>query len=329
MAITPRSLLRSPLVLFLALASLGAVALGGVALLSLGCPTQRMPDCERFRQAPTPQPDVFGALRHGPCRSLLQAYPASLDRWQQGNWEALLVCLDQQGDSRSVIRVADLGLEYFPKAESIYNLKAYHEMELRNFSAAVHTLQTGLAEVGTPSNGILENNLAWAGLWDSEQVDLLRARELYQSSLRRDPTSCEAIHTGMWVEYGIAANFPSAMRDGAVDNYRELRNDYGRCTGNRLEYGEDDVILEVMGAGVLDHEMKRITGESRRGCDRRAPRSRLVSASLAEAAERFDGVELNGLCDQATPVGSALRSCHMLVRHEAMLQVRPSFNAAR
>lgn len=330
MAITPRSLLRSPLVLFLALASLGALALGGAALLTLGCPTQRTTDCHRLRQAATPQPDLFGTLRHGPCGNLLAAYPASLERWEQGHWESLLVCLDRSGDSRNVVRVADRGLDYFPTAESLYNLKAFHEIELRRYDLAVQTLETGLAAVGTPSNGVLENNLAWAGLWDSSRVDLLRARELYESSLRRDPTSCEAIHTGLWVEYAIAANFPSAMREGASQNYGELRADYDRCTGNRLEYGSDETIVEVLGAGVLDHEMKRIDGTAHQARDRRGmPQSELVGAAFDEASERFRAVDLNGMCDRATPVRSAMRSCHMLLRHEAVLHAQPSFGAAR
>lgn len=332
MAITPRSIVQSPLVLFLTLASLGALALGGAMLFTIGCPTQQVSPCQFARHAATPQPDLFGALRSGPCGNLLNVFPASLDRWEQGYWEAVVACLDRQGDSQNLIRVADRALQRFPKAEALYNVKGFHELELRRYSDAVTTLETGLEQVGNPSNGILENNLAWAGLWESKRVDPLRARELYQSSLRRDPTSCEAIHTGLWVEYSVASSFPSGMSETAHQNYRELRNDYARCTSNRLEYGADDVIVEVLGAGVLDYEMERVDAHRRIEEGHRVVRrpdlaSALVGASLEEAFERFDRIAVDGLCDEAAPVRSALPACRALIRQEVAQQARPSFNA--
>ena len=102
----------------------------------------------------------------------------------------------------------------------------------------------------------MHNNLAWAGLFANETMTLSEGRQHYRNALRQS-ASCEALHTGMWVEYGIASRSNGASRDAAIDTYWNLRGKYEPCT-SRAYNGDRVTKYEVAGAGVLDAEMTKL-----------------------------------------------------------------------
>lgn len=315
MAVTPQSIVRSPMLLLSLLISAG-IAIFGVSLFFGSCPSQQKAKapCSYEMKPPVPTNTVDA----GACTHIADELSSDASEWSEKEWVRLVNCLDNADESLDVIRVSDRALNYYPHSEILYNVKAIHELELKRYDDAVTTLQTGLQMV-TPSNHVMENNLAWAGLWESRRVDALTARELYQAALRKKSNSCETIHTGLWVEYAIAMKHPGRIRHGAIENYRELRDDYDSCI-NRIDYGDEQTIYEVLGAGVLDHEMSKFTllrqletGRIAR-TDRGPADAALVDRALVERSERFSDLDLNLLCAEAAPVRNATHSCRALVR---------------
>ncbi len=315
MAVTPQSIVRSPMLLMALLVSSG-IAIFGVSLFFGSCSAKKTvkKPCKIVKVERQPVETVDA----GVCSPLVADLPADVTQWSEANWVSLTVCLDNADESHEVVRIADRGLNFYPHSETLYNVKAYHELELKRYDHAVTTLETGLRHV-TPSNGVMENNLAWAALWEARRIDSLSARELYQSSLRRDANSCEAIHTGLWVEYAVAMKQTGRARTVAVQNYENLRGQYNRCI-NRIDYGDEKTLYEVLGAGVLDHEMAKLTvlRELETGViNTRAPRdAQLVERAMTEHNERFKNLDVNDLCAEASPVRSAAHRCRGLVRSE-------------
>lgn len=322
MAVTPQSIVRSPLLLLALLLSTG-IAIVGAGLFLGSCPSQKRvkSPCSYEMKPATPPPTVVDA---GTCSHLTDELPTEAARWSEQNWVSLVNCLDNADESLDLIRVADRALNYYPHSEILYNVKAIHELELKRYDAAVTTLQTGLQMV-SPSNHVMENNLAWAALWESRRVDALTARELYESALRRAPSNCETLHTGLWVEYAIAAKHPGRIRSGAVQNYTDLRARYDRCV-SRIDHGDEHTLFEVLGAGVLDHEVAKLVLlrqlESGQLAHRTALDGQLVERALVEHNERFNDVDVNILCAESTPVRTATHRCRALVRSELAKQAR-------
>lgn len=323
MAVTPQSIVRSPMLMLALLISTG-LTIFGVSLFFGSCPSkQKVKSPCSYEMKPTAPPAQVDA---GVCTHIADELPADASAWSEDNWVRLVRCLDNAEESLDLIRVADRALNYYPHSEILYNVKAIHELELKRYDAAVTTLQTGLQMV-TPSNHVMENNLAWAGLWESRRIDALTARELYESALDRRPDNCETLHTGLWVEYAIAMKHPGRIRHSAIENYSDLRADYDRCI-SRIDYGDEHTLFEVLGAGVLDHEMSKFTllrqlETGRIAKDDRGPAdAQLVERALMEHNERFQNVDINTLCAEASPVRSATHRCRGLLRSELSKRAR-------
>lgn len=229
-------------------------------------------------------------------------------------WLQTIGCFEQAADSEGVIRSAGEALKYFPKSETIINVKGYHEIELKRYREAVRTLTKGIYEVETPTSGTMENNLSWAGLWVS--MDNNDLRKLYRNALKYDANDCEIVHTGMWVEYAIASETAGERRNEAISEYRELRRRYDGCE-NRNNSGEH-FAYEVVGAGVLDHAMATIiaTGQLERGhIDVRAF-SRSGVQTVRVGLRHLPQSAFNStdeICRNATPIARLRSKCRALV----------------
>ena len=175
--------------------------------------------------------------------------------WGEQDFVRYAWCFDEVGDSVGVVQVSTQGLGRYPQSESLYNLKGYHELQLREFDAAVDTLEVGLRTV-KPTNGVMENNLAWAYLWVGDgHRD--RARALYLSSLARDPSVCEVVHTGMFVEFQRARMGGPLSQADALRNFQQLRETYTACENRDTKWA---TAVEAAGAAVLYDEVHKMLG---------------------------------------------------------------------
>jgi hypothetical protein len=311
MALTPRSFLRSPTLLVALMISAG-MALVGATLFMAAFFSTKSEGCHRV--VVKAEIDPLSGLRGGGCDHVLRENGSSLAAWQHDDWVNLSACFEGQQDNRRAVTAASQGLSYFPTSERLHNVRGYNLIVLKEYDEAVINLRVALQSV-TPTDGILENNLAWAGLFASDRMTLSEARRHIESSLDRG-SSCEAYHTGMWVEYGIASRSSGASRDRAIAQYNILRAKYEPCT-QRVDRGDRITGYEVAGAGILDGEIHKLTmvqmferNEIEEGF---APyRSDLVVRSLA--AMDVTPRSVDAACEDIAPVASALPACRKAIR---------------
>jgi len=284
MAITARSFSLSPRLLGTLIASIAAVVF--IAALVLGTrPTIR-------------------------CAATL---PADRQNWTQRQWADNTSCLIEQRAYDSAYSSAEAGIAYFPRSETLYNLRGYAAAELQQYGLATFDFAEGIRK--TPSRtGLLENNLAWSMLWQVDELSterrrraLLQARRLYETSLRKS-TSCERIHTGMFVEYAIADDLHRHRLPGlhhALQRYAELHAQYEGCE-SRLAHHDRDIVREFVGASVIDREMSKMAGV--------ALPVRQVK-DLHRALDLAHELDMNTatLCDRSVPIHAARPACETQV----------------
>ena len=304
MALTPRSFLRSPSLLVALLFSAGIALVGATLFLASFCtkaPTQRVVFQTNV--------DVLEPLRGGGCDHLLRENSSALATWQHQDWVDLAICFELRDDNHRAVTAAAQGLAYFPASERLHNIRGYNLIVLEEYEKAVFHLRVSLQSV-EPTSGIMENNLAWAGLFASENMTLSEARRHYTNALEHGG-GCEEYHTGMWVEYGIASRSSGTARDTAIDAYNDLRAKYEPCT-SRASGGDRSIGYEVAGAGILDGEIHKLTMvqmfERNEIDDGFAPhRSDLVRRSLG--AMDVSRADIDAACEDIAPVASALPAC--------------------
>lgn len=284
MAITPRILFTQP-----ASAAVAAITLFGLSVLA----TATVHDLRR-EEALRPYASPCSDLRE-------QMGPKSM--WSEAGWVRYAYCFDANNDSPAAATVALDGLQEYPHSETLYNIAGYHLIEMGSYRAAVTTLERGLRTIGTPSNGVMENNLAWAYLWIGEGSSDA-ARGLVLASLSRDPQVCETIHTGLFVEFERARSTVGLDRAEALKSYQMLRNRYTACE-HREETWEN--LIETTGAAVLDVEV-----ESMLDTGFRAERT---NETLRVAADRLDdyGSLASPLCAKAIPMSDLRDDCQRAI----------------
>lgn len=209
----------------------------------------------------------------------------------------------------SAISIASQGLIDYPRSEALANLKAIHEIELRRFKSAVITLERA-RRVVTITDGTLDNNLAWAGLWTGMNRD--RLQNLYIAALMMENKSktksknkCETIHTGMWVEYVVASENTGATRLRAIDNFDSLRRAYDGCERRKVT-NKDEYGYELVGAGLIEREM--------RGFMLHHPskfRSRLFELGRKKISW---SITPKTICENASPLMSLRSQCEQEIR---------------
>lgn len=291
MAIAPRTIIRNPALLALTSLAATAVAAGGLFVMVFTC-----------SKAPTHH-TVYEAQT---CTYVVDSQDQNV--WSEFDFVNVVSCFDDQDDHVAALNTARTGLQRYPTSEVLWNLRGYQEIELQDYEAAVATLRTGLTRV-TPTNGVMENNLAWAGLWASRTMDLREARRHYTASLERDGASCEALHTGLWTEYAIAASQSDMERKNAMQRYDALRVRYSGCE-QRLDPSNLDTVEEVLGAATIDFEMSRLEAGTRGPQVWAAARSSANLARQAVNTANSAGVQdIEALCAAATPIPSAQHAC--------------------
>lgn len=296
MAISPRTIIRNPALLALTTLAAGAVGVVGVTMMcGSACPASDI-DYQRtveYRQADSP------------CAAVAVA---DSNQWTEMDFIRVVYCHDTAGDQEAALLNAKVGLLRYPSSETLLNVRGYQEIELGLYGDAVDTLRNGVARV-TPTDGVMENNLAWSGLWAPRKMDLREARKHISNSLTRDPNSCEALHTGMWVEYAVAASQTNVEREHAIARFDVLRDRYFGCEA-RLNEGKPEVVQEVLGAATMDFEMSRLAPNSRvKPAWARAHTSGTLAKMAMQTARTngFDDAEF--LCNAATPIAQTHNTC--------------------
>lgn len=293
MAITPRTIFTSPASATVATVSL--LAFSAVGTLAYKVAQQNNADA----------PQVYEYQATESCSGIREVLGQNKTAWSETDWIVYASCFEHKNNSRMAMTVASQGLHYYPASEPLYNMKGYHQIVLGEYAQAVDTLEKGLQSVGNPSNGVMENNLAWAGLWVPREMDRNRARVLYKRALRRNAGSCETLHTGLWVEYAIAREARGIEKGHALQNFDNLRNRYERCQ-QRIDSGEWKTLVEVVGASVLfqdvDENLSVTDADEHDGTED-------LHQVTQELRENYRGVSINALCREAMPLASTHHMC--------------------
>ena len=304
MAITPRTVFTNPATAAVAAASLFAMTAAGVAMFST-CPGSRTYEAPCTLVEPT-----FDATN--PCDEAALNRPVERAQWSEYDWFSHANCFARLERSDRVIEEATSGLNYYPTSEALFNLKGYHLIQLGQHAEAVQTLKLGLSRIGNPAQGTLENNLAWSGLWAPRELDIYQARALYKNALRKDRQVCEVIHTGLWVEYGIAKQSQGIERAKALRTFGELREDYAPCM-KRYHSGERDQVLEVLSAVVafedVDREFRQNALLGQNPSINFAGLSAGSSSVTRKVRNTEQGKSVQEICKDAVPLATAHHTC--------------------
>ncbi|MFW5968380.1 MAG: tetratricopeptide repeat protein [Persicimonas sp.] len=299
MAITPRTIFSSPVTATVATISL--LAFSVVGALAYKAAQQTTPKAAHVVEAPD----------RDSCDGIREALGADRAEWSETDWLVYGACFEQKNNSRVAAMVADEGLKHYPKSEALYNMKGYHQIVLGEHDKAVETLSEGLRQVGNPTNGVMENNLAWAGTWAPREMERERARSLYQRSLQRNASSCETMHTGLWVEYATAREERGVEKYQALKNFLNLRDRYEPCQ-DRAEDGDWQTLVEVVGAAVIiqDVEENLNAPHAVPAHDSNADRAEEdLEEVTGELREHYRGVSVDALCREAMPVENTHHDC--------------------
>lgn len=301
MAITPRTILSSP-----APATVAAVSL--LAFTALGTLAYKIAEDNASERSMNV---IHVQDQERMCDGIRDVLGHDRASWSESDWVVYTSCFEQKNNSRMAVRTASQGLRFHSTSETLYNLKGYHQIKLADYAEAVSTLKKGVSAVGTPSNGVMQNNLAWASLWAPREMELDTARNFYTKALRYDRTSCETIHTGLWVEYAIADQAEGIEKYDAYKRFLELREDYEPCL-QRAQSGEWRSVVEVVGATVLfddiddklqpHHSVARLNKGERDGEEELRDVTRVLR-------DKYRGVSINALCGEAMPVASTHHLC--------------------
>lgn len=297
MAITPRTIFSTP-----ASATVATVAL--LAFSAVGTLAYQVAN-RAASQAQDP-----AALAHpaSNCDEVREVIGSNAANWSENGWILMASCYERNNDSRTAAQVARRGVSFYPHSETLYNIAGYHEIVQGEYQRAIDTLQTGLRQVKQPTNGVMANNLAWASLWVPNSLNSAQARALYQSSLRHDSNSCETLHTGLWVEYAIAAQHRSGIEQAqALRNFQNLRNRYQHCQ-SRVEDGQWKSMVEVMGAAVLFENVDSILA-SRPAYGSQTDGAQAVQRVTEKLRKDYGGISVRALCAEAMPLEGTRAGC--------------------
>ncbi|RVU46932.1 hypothetical protein EA187_07295 [Lujinxingia sediminis] len=290
MAITPRTILTSAAPATVAVVSLYVFTV-------LGTAAYHAAKSSHTPQADTPAAQALAGDRS--CDIVFDHFGSDQTSWSENAWIHFAACYDHQDRSDMVVEVTREGLAHYPRSEVLYNFQGYHLIEQGLYSQAIDTLQRGLHHVQVQRTGTMANNLAWASLWDQRSIPLDEARGLYLRALSLNPSSCETLHTGLFVEYAIAQKAHGLDRFESLKRFADLRQKYNSCL-SRLDYGDDKTALEVVGASVLFESI-----------DSNNPSvvSPLTRQSTAKLSEFFRGQTVDVICRDAMPMADMHHHC--------------------
>ncbi len=299
MAITPRTILTSAAPATVAVVSLYFFTVLGTTIFTCMTDSDDKIDVVTISESPTTDSD--STLRSTACDHVAERFGADRADWSEFAWVNYSYCYDQQDESQLVIDAARQGLKHHPQSEVLYNLKGYHQIVLEEHSEAIETLRRGMDSVSHHRNGVMANNLAWAGLWEPRDMHLDEARQLYVRSLAMSPTTCETLHTGLFVEFAHANKDSSALeRYEALKRFDNLRNRYNRCL-DRLDDGKWLTAVEIVGAAVLFDNVDNTTNTTEVHPLMRSATSTLIAD--------HQGFSIDDLCSEAMPLAEFHHDC--------------------
>jgi tetratricopeptide (TPR) repeat protein len=292
MAILPRTLLTQP-----APAAVAAVTLFGLTVLGTTAhQTMQQTEDVTYRSACAELADSLG------------------DRasWSELSWARYARCFEAEHAPRMAITAAADGLTWHPYSEQLFNIKGYNEIQIGEHEAAAQTLELGLERV-QPTNGVMENNLAWTYLYLGDGGDE-DARRLYQNSLEREPGVCESLHTGLFVEFEIARNTEHGIaRAEALKNFQSLRNRYVACENRDTEW---NTMIEAVGASVLYSEMETMLDSAFRDAGAQDAMREAVQTMRSHHPQASIAV----VCDEAMPLADLRDECVKGIDHAGRLE---------
>ncbi len=298
MAITPRTIFTSPASATVATVSLLAFSAIGTLAYKVAHDNAQTTRQVYFQYHPTES-----------CSGIREVLGQDKSSWSETDWMVYASCYENKNNSRMAATVASQGLQYYPDSEPLYNMEGYHEIVLGEYARAVHTLEKGLRNVGNPSNGVMENNLAWAGLWVPREMSRERARVLYQRALQHSPESCETLHTGLWVEYAIARESRGVEKYQALKNFLSLRHRYEPCEG-RIDSGDWKTLVEVVGASVMFQDVDQNLNVPNTVANSDEPTGTHDLLRVTQKLrENYRGVSINALCREAMPLATTQHMC--------------------
>ncbi len=298
MAITPRTIFSSAAPATVAAVSLLAFsAVGTVAYLST------TGECDRKAERTSEASPVVHA-----CEGLRDAL-GDQSQWSEADWARYATCFEKHGHSRLTVKVAGQGLDAYPRSEFLTNMKGYHQIALDRHEQAIDTLRTGLDRIDSPFSGVLHNNLAWAGLWAPREVSMDEARDLYTKALNKSPNTCAYIHTGLWVEYAQSNQSDGVRKFQALRNFNSLRARYEHCL-DRLDIADWKTMTEIAGAAVLFERADSSDRHDRLSASSDATSGdKLLRRVVRQLDNRFHGVNIDAVCQEAMPVEMTHHRC--------------------
>ncbi len=303
MAITPRTILTSAAPATIAVISLYVFTALGTMAYKAGRDASHDHDFNHSKRVVNTI--VISSGDNPICSEVLDALGTDKRAWTESNWITYAACFDYQKESSRVISVASQGLRYYPQSETLYNLVGYHQIVTGQHEEAVKTLRRGMNNASS-QNGIMANNLAWAGLWTPRSMPLDEARVLYRQSLALNPGSCETIHTGLWVEYATARNTNSIERVQALSNFQQLRQMYAPCM-SRVHQADKNTLAEIVGASVIFDDID----QQQRGTSR-------VSTAAMHATKQLvvnhSSTSVDEFCAEAMPLAETHHKCVSLMQ---------------
>lgn len=309
MTITARTLISNP----------AAISLAVVSIVTMGAATLFVGNM--FGRTCHNKSLVISQQRSSPCETVRRANGFDRASWSEFDWFRYSQCFALRNDSRRTIEVASQGLKSFPRSEALFNTKGYHLIRISKHSEAIKTLQLGLRRVGRPTSSVMPNNLAWAGLWSPRDMELTEARGLYKLAIRTNPKSCESIHTGLMVEYGISKSSVGFARVEALKSFAKLSESYTPCM-SRYKQGSDwGVLTEVIGAAVLIQDVNiQLKGNNSFAQDRQFVRfdRTLTPKVLRSMKMNYRNASMDYICREAIPFATEHHMCKSMLSQPAV-----------
>lgn len=174
-------------------------------------------------------------------------------------WQARgeVQCLMDHGFHAQARRQAIDHLKVYPRDEGLYNQLGIVNIQMERYEEASVVLARALREV-RPTTATLENNLVWSTLWVGN-LDIEGQRRIYRRALEREPELCEALHTGMMVEWGAASAAHSFEQVDAIREFTALMERYLNCQRGS-EPTDYDRVLEDLSVVTALVDIDRMLG---------------------------------------------------------------------
>lgn len=306
MAITPRTILTSAAPATVAVVSLYFFTVLGTSIFTCFTNTDKTADVPVADEA-----EEAELIQSAACTHVAERFGDDRAGWSEFAWINYAYCYDQKDHSELVIQTTGQGLDHHPDSEVLYNLKGYHQIVTGDHAGAIETLRQGMESVSHHRNGVMANNLAWAGLWEPRMMHLDEARQLYVHSLALSPQICETVHTGLFVEFAIAKQSSALDRYNALKRFNDLRDRYNRCL-DRIDDGKWETVVEVVGAAVLFDNVDNTTNS-----DEIHPLMRSATSTLLND---HGSVSIDELCEEAMPLADFHHDCTEAVKDSLKAQ---------